>query len=231
MTTLVIPLRGPMQAWGGSSRFARRETGPVPTKSGIVGLLGAALGRRRTDPIEDLARLHFGVRTDQQGTLERDFQTAQPPGESHSKLSYRFYLADALFLAAVEGPDEVIAGLAEALLQPTFPLFLGRRSCPPAGPIRGEVVDTPMPELLRNHPWQAAEWYRRRQSRRVSLPIARDSLPGEDTHEVVRDLPVSFDPRHRDYGWREVLHERTPQFDNPLGKPAVHDPLALLGGA
>lgn len=230
MTTLVIPLRGPMQSWGGSSRFSRRETGPVPTKSGIVGLLGAALGRRRTDQIEDLTRLRFGVRTDQQGSLERDFQTAKPATEPHSKLSYRFYLADALFLAAVEGPDEVIDGLAEALLQPTFPLFLGRRSYPPAGPIRGEVVDTPMPELLRNHPWQAAEWYRKRQAGQISLPIVRDPLPGEDTHEVVRDVPVSFDSRHREYGWREVRHERTEQFDNPLGKRAVHDPLALLGG-
>ncbi|QDQ98568.1 type I-E CRISPR-associated protein Cas5/CasD [Tomitella fengzijianii] len=231
MTTLVIPLRGPMQAWGGSSRFSRRETGPVPTKSGIVGLLGAALGRRRTDPIEDLAQLRFGVRTDQQGSLERDFQTAKPHGEPHSKLSYRFYLADALFLAAVEGPDEVIGGLAGALQNPKFPLFLGRRSYPPAGPIRGEVVDTPMPELLRTHPWHAAEWYRRRQSRQVSLPIVRDPLPEEDKHEVVRDLPFSFDPRHREYGWREVHHERTDQFDNPLGRRAVHDPLALLGGA
>ena len=33
-----------MQAWGASSRFPRRDTLPHPTKSGIIGMIAAALG-------------------------------------------------------------------------------------------------------------------------------------------------------------------------------------------
>ena len=76
MTVLLLRLAGPMQAWGDNSRFTRRDTRMIPTKSGVLGLLAAADGRRRTDPIEDLAGLRFGVRVDQPGQLQRDFQTA-----------------------------------------------------------------------------------------------------------------------------------------------------------
>ena len=74
--TLPLVLAGPLQAWGSSSRFARRGTENAPTKSGVVGLLAAALGRERTADVSDLAALRFGVRVDQPGTRVRDYQTA-----------------------------------------------------------------------------------------------------------------------------------------------------------
>jgi len=73
--TLVLRLAGPLQSWGGHSQFNRRETAGEPSKSGIVGLLAAAQGRRRQDPIEDLLHLQLGVRTDQPGSLLRDYHT------------------------------------------------------------------------------------------------------------------------------------------------------------
>lgn len=134
MSTLLLELAGPQQSWGDSSRFTQRQTRPEPTKSGVVGLFAAALGRRRTDPIEDLAALTFGVRTDQPGRLERDFQTEIDWRNGKSRpLTHRYYLADARFLAAVEGPRELLDGLAESLRHPTFPLYLGRRAFPPQG--------------------------------------------------------------------------------------------------
>ena len=60
MSVLLLRLKGPLQSWGDSSRFTRRETRQEPTKSGVLGLLAAAQGRRRGDPIEDLAGLAFG---------------------------------------------------------------------------------------------------------------------------------------------------------------------------
>jgi len=51
-----------MQSWGVESRFVRRTTSPHPSKSGVIGLLAAAQGRRRTDPVEDLLQVSFGVR-------------------------------------------------------------------------------------------------------------------------------------------------------------------------
>ena len=65
MTVLLLRLAGPLQAWGVKSRFTVRSTELAPTRSGIIGLVSAAVGRRRTDPIEDLLSLRFGVRKDQ----------------------------------------------------------------------------------------------------------------------------------------------------------------------
>ena len=44
MPTLLLRLVGPMQSWGTTSRFDQRDTGKEPSKSGIVGLLAAAMG-------------------------------------------------------------------------------------------------------------------------------------------------------------------------------------------
>lgn len=76
MSVLLMQLAGPLQSWGASSRFARRSTEPAPTKSGVIGLLAAALGRARSADLTDLAALRFGVRVDQRGTPLRDFHTA-----------------------------------------------------------------------------------------------------------------------------------------------------------
>src|ERR1700704_1897677 len=111
MSTVALRLAGPLQSWGSGSRFVRRSTDSAPTKSGIIGLVAAAKGIRRTDPLEQLLGLRLGVRVDQPGQLLRDFQTARRPergrhGELTWKalpLSYRYYLADAVFLAVLEG--------------------------------------------------------------------------------------------------------------------------------
>ncbi len=75
MTVLLLKLAGPLQSWGSESRFTERGTRHEPTKSGAIGLFAAALGRRRTDSVDDLASLEFGVRIDQPGSFEGDFQT------------------------------------------------------------------------------------------------------------------------------------------------------------
>ena len=59
MTVLLLRLAGPLQAWGVKSKFSIRATELAPTKSGILGMLAAAVGRRRTDPVEDLLTLRF----------------------------------------------------------------------------------------------------------------------------------------------------------------------------
>ena len=90
MAVLLIRLAGPMQAWGDSSRFARRTTRHEPTKSGIVGLIASALGRSREDSIDDLAQLELAIRTEQPGNVIRDFQTERPmDGGKPMPLSHR----------------------------------------------------------------------------------------------------------------------------------------------
>jgi CRISPR system Cascade subunit CasD len=229
VTALLLRLGGPLQSWGTSSRFTRRATDRVPSKSGIVGLLAAAKGLRRTDPLEDLLDLTLAVRIEQAGRVERDFQTAARPGErTPVSVSTRHYLADAVFLAAVEGDGELLAGLRDALRVPHFPLFLGRRSCPPVGPVELDLRDGTAVEALIAEPWRASAWFQREcREPRVRLELVADCAPTEPRAELVRDEPVSFDPRHREWAWRSVLQHPPVEVDNPAYRDH-HQPLDAL---
>src|SRR3989337_2849908 len=78
MPTLLVRLAGPMQSWGTTSRFDQRDTGKEPSKSGVIGLLAAAMGidRGNWDDLEPLTRLAMGVRHDRPGIPKREYQTA-----------------------------------------------------------------------------------------------------------------------------------------------------------
>ena len=184
MTVVAFRLAGPLQSWGSRSRFVRRETETAPTKSGVLGLVAAAKGLRRTDPLESLLGLRFGVRVDQPGQLVRDFQTAQRPKKEPSgainwtamPLSYRYYISDAVFLAVLEGEHDLITGIDDAVRRPQFPLYLGRRSCPPAGPIALGVFEYDLDEALATLPWLAnPQEQRRRRDKVVRLATVRDA--------------------------------------------------------
>jgi len=58
-STLAFYLDAPLQSWGASSRFQRRDTEAYPTKSAVLGLLAAALGidKHAADEAERLAPL------------------------------------------------------------------------------------------------------------------------------------------------------------------------------
>lgn len=142
MATLLLRLAGPMQAWGTTSRFDERDSGLEPSKSGVIGLICAALGRDRSQPVDDLAALRMGVRVDREGLLMRDYQTATgvllasgKPDLKRTVVSPRFYLSDAVFLVGLEGDGCLLNIIQEALKQPVWPLALGRKSMPPALPV------------------------------------------------------------------------------------------------
>lgn len=243
MSVLLLTLSGPLQSWGASSRFVRRGTESAPTKSGVLGLLAAAQGRRRTEPIEDLARLRFGVRIDQPGRLVRDFQTARSlDGRTTMPLSYRFYVADAVFLAGVEGDPTLIGALTEALRRPAFPLYLGRRSCPPAGPLVPQFFEDSLDDVLGGHPWAAQAWYRRsaaiRGQAEVRVETVIDCPPATVGALTIRDQPLSFDPERREYGWRSVRYDQVvvrrsggQAVARSTGSTDPHDPFSALGPA
>lgn len=223
-----------MQSWGSSSRFTRRSTEAFPTKSALVGLLAAAQGRRRVDPIEDLAQLRVAVRVDQPGQLLRDFHTAHR-GELSMPLSDRFYWADAAFGAFIEGPDELIEALAQAIVRPVFPLYLGRRACPPTMPLRLAVHDGAAWDALQATPWLAAKFYqRKRKEARVSLRVVADQgiIPVkagtayQHTH-TLQDVPISFDSQHRRYSLRTVEETRI-EVENPEFVPVKPQPMPTL---
>ncbi|MFE9906384.1 type I-E CRISPR-associated protein Cas5/CasD [Streptomyces achromogenes] len=231
MTVLLLRLAGPLQAWGSAARFVRRTTENAPTKSGVLGLLAAAQGRPRGADLSDLATLRFGVRIDQPGTRVRDFHKAQHAESGRvMPLSERYYLADAVFVAGVEGPDELIRRLHQALEAPRFLPYLGRRSCPPSRPLlfKGSLTDGPLEDALRAVPWQASRWYIRQLGRtgagHEQLDLLMDCPADEAPDFSLRDTPVTFDPRHRQYTMRGV---RTGHVNAPAHDPTSHLRLAV----
>ncbi|HEU5128261.1 MAG TPA: type I-E CRISPR-associated protein Cas5/CasD [Glycomyces sp.] len=227
--TLLLRLAGPLQSWGTSSRFTRRATDYAPSKSGVLGMLAAAKGVRRTEPLTELLGVRFGVRIDQPGTMLRDYQTSRPLDDptANAALAERFYLADAVFLAAVEGDASLIDGLEAALRRPRYQPFLGRRSCPPLYPILKGTTRERLEDALEAHEWLASAHHRCRHGAEVRLQAVRDASP-QERGDSVRDEPVSFDPRHRRYSWREVVRY-TVDVRNPDEAVTAHDPFAFFG--
>ncbi|WP_328222289.1 type I-E CRISPR-associated protein Cas5/CasD [Streptomyces sp. NBC_00310] len=234
MSVLTLRLAGPLQAWGASARFARRTTESAPTKSGVIGMLAAARGMDRGDDeaLARLAVLRFAVRIDQPGTRVRDFQTAHHADTGKSMpLSERYYLADAVFVAAVEGEAPLLDEVDAALHRPVHAPFLGRRSCPPAHPVRLSLHrGTDLTKALRAEPWQAAAWYRRQRRRdaTVSLTVLREARPDEPGADLLRDQPLSFAAEHRRHALRPVV-TTTVEVANPSARVVpAHDPFAAL---
>ncbi len=163
MATLLMRLSGPLQSWGtADSRFARyRDTAREPTKSGIVGLIAAALGRPRAATVDDIAALRMGVRVDQPGEILCDFQTIQnvlraSGAKGRSVISYRWYLSDARFLVGLEGDDAAfLKHIHRALSNPVWLLYLGRKKFVPGEPIglHDGLWDQPLLDALSAYPW------------------------------------------------------------------------------
>ncbi len=187
MPTLLLRLVGPMQSWGTTSRFDQRDTGKEPSKSGVIGLLAAAMGidRENWTDLEPATRLSMGVRHDRPGVLKRDYQTAgcaetdtiiKADGtlSKDGVVSHRFYLADAAFLVGLEGAERVFLEKAHAALQnPIWALALGRKSYLPSEPvwIENGIQDAPLREALAKCPWLGTlrKWEQSPEKLRVSF--------------------------------------------------------------
>lgn len=159
MATVLLRLMGPMQSWGTISRFDERDTGKEPSKSGVLGLVAAALGidRENWRDLEPLCRLRMGVRHDHPGVPKRDYQTAQrvisADGSKihNTAVTTRHYLADAAFLVGLYGEDRpLLERIHAALADPVWPLALGRKSYVPSESIwmPDAVVDAELREAL-----------------------------------------------------------------------------------
>ncbi len=221
MATLLLRLQGPLQSWGTTSRFDERDTQLEPSKSGVVGLLCAALGRDRSEPVDDLASLRMGVRIDREGVPMRDYQTATgvliagsaKADHGRTLVSPRFYLSDAAFLVGLEGPNEtLLVQLHQALMRPTWPLALGRKSFVPAAPVYLPDGLVPLPLQAALEAYDSA--HHPRPARRMRLLLEHAS------HGAVRlDQPVAPFAERR-FGPRFVHTEFV------TGAPHVPDPAA-----
>ncbi len=166
MAVLLMRLKGPMQSWGTKSKFYDRDTESFPSKSGVVGIVCAALGRDRSEDISDIANLKFGVRILESGHLKKEYQVAGIDGfmrasgsvERKQAIPYtKHYISDADFLVGFEDEKgnslDLLKQIHSALKKPKWALSLGRKSYLPSIPIWIEngIVDGELYDCLKNY--------------------------------------------------------------------------------
>ena len=163
---LALLLDGPLQMWGFASRFQRRTTGLHPTKSGVIGLICAAMGlakgsQEERELLPELAGMNMTSITIPRGQILRldDFHTAgggydkktrpqfiprKASGKSSDNptVSRRQYLQDARFGVILEGPRALVERAEARLKDPVWGVWLGRKSCIPARPVLVALCDS-----------------------------------------------------------------------------------------
>jgi len=218
---ILLWLEAPLQSWGADSRFGRRDTLDFPTKSGLLGLLCCALGAggKQRELLDEMAKLRqtvlaFQRERDERPPLLRDFQMVgcgydkKDPWESlliprkrdgdiavgcGTKMTYRYYLQEAAFAAAVEVPAARAGEFAEALKAPVWDIYFGRKCCAPTDLVFRECFESEAAAL------EAASVIAKEKSLREAFRV-RDYAPGDESAgEVValNDVPVQFGTRKK----------------------------------
>ncbi len=150
---LALYLDAPLQSWGYQSRFDRRTTLSYPTRSGVLGMICAALGidrfdstaLRRFDGLR-ITVLCFGGRARLRdfhtvgGGYDRKLEKQHLPVTADGKLgntmvTLREYLQDARFGVLLEADPVLLEEIGSALEDPKWGIWLGRKSCVPATPV------------------------------------------------------------------------------------------------
>ena len=206
---LLLRLHGVLQAWGGHTYEDFRPSEVFPTRSGLVGLLGACLGIDRQDEA-GLTALSEGFRYAARADARTDVKD-QPlrvvkitdyhtvlgprlvPGSTRkgAVVSRREYLCDAQFTVALQflpqaAPD--LTCVRQAVQHPVYTPFLGRRSCPLTQPLYCATV-------------RAADLH----AALAQIPPGR----GVIYSEVAGDSPNRFTVRDVPYGGRRRFMTRT----------------------
>lgn len=225
MSTLLLRLQGPMQSYGLQSAFNIRDTASEPTKSAVLGIICAALGigyRQETAyglTLGELNKLKVHARIDRHGVVKPDFHTAKNVpkiGENSIKetvVTRRFYIYDADFRVAVEGDRNVLQTIKDALLNPRWFMYIGRKSCVPASPVYySGPEEISWQEAFAKSPWH-------RLSPEDESPKSLACVYEDERGEIRQDVPVSF--LHRTFTYRYVRRTEIPL-------PCVEDDLCIL---
>lgn len=211
---LVFRVYAPLASWGEAAVGESRPTASYPGRSAIIGLLGAALGVRRDDD-EGQRRLRdsLGIAIKQRspGSLLRDYHTVQVPASQskvtyrtrrdelsapkkviHTILSSRDYRCDGLWTVALwlmPQSEVALEDLEQALKTPYFPLYLGRKACPPGAPLAPrrqmfarlrDALDTNFPPLGGKGPDEERRVLRLPESVVYAWEGGADALDGND---------------------------------------------------
>jgi len=202
---LALLLDAPLQSWGFASRFQRRTTGLHPTKSGLIGMICAAMGLAKGSAKEQeilmLAKLRMtsitiprkaGEASDTFVSLPvrrlEDYHTvldtrrASGTMNKDTVVTRRQYLLDARFGVILEGDRELLEQVADALKNPQWGVWFGRKSCLPAAPICRGLFDREI-KALRLLADQAP-------MEQITLISEVDQF--DDGTDSIADQPISF---------------------------------------
>jgi CRISPR system Cascade subunit CasD len=199
-----------MQSWGHHAKFSERDTALEPTKSGIIGLLCAALGRERDEDISDLNALKMAVRVEREGIIKKDYHTilgtirADGSPNNDTVISNRYYLSDACFLVLLEGNEKTLAIIREALSKPKWALYLGRKSFPLSNSILviGLATYSTIDDALRT-----IQWLGKRRNEDIvpeRLRVVIECSNDEGTKKLESPLGFrsrTYDPRYTKVTW------------------------------
>jgi CRISPR system Cascade subunit CasD len=184
----------------------------MPTKSGIAGMCCAALGYSRGSVAENEFLAKFAhVRMTAVAIPRRcaekvllvqrlqDYHTVQNTKTADGKtkdchITHRQYLTDASFCVLLEGPKPLLGKITEALGNPVWGIWLGRKTCIPSAPVIAGLKDNKDDALrlvIGNDPVESFT----RQEEVADFTEGRDSLP---------DTPVSFATKKRFFSPRRV---------------------------
>lgn len=165
-TMIVLRLEGALQSWGDTSKWDYRESSDLPSKSGIVGLIGCAMGLERgSAELPKLAEaIRIAVRADRAGIRTVDYQTVtgapllnaegKPKSTGNTIVSPREYLQDACFTVFISADDTWIDRIQAAFLNPKWCVYLGRKNCIPSRPVFEATIKEydSLEEAVRNYP-------------------------------------------------------------------------------
>lgn len=116
-----------------------------------------------------------------------------------TKMTYRYYLQDMAYAVALQMPAGEVETLVDALTNPVWDLYLGRKNCVPTEFIYQGVFDTAHKAL------HAGEVLATGKNRAFAMQI----LQGEHSGEVLilNDVPLQFG-EHKKYRDRRVTVQR-----------------------
>jgi CRISPR system Cascade subunit CasD len=213
---LALYFDAPLQSWGYASKFDRRTSLAHPTRSGVIGLLCAALGVDRTDT-HGLARLdaltvtvyafRMGCRLTDYHTIgggydpkrtARNICRRASGGVGDTVQTWREYLEGSRFGAVVSADATLVDELAAAVRNPVWGIWLGRKACIPAARVF-EGVHAAEEEALASLCRAAGV--------EGTMRVVREAATFVEGNDTVMDRPLDFSPNGRRFAPRRILVE------------------------
>lgn len=209
---LALRLVGPLQSWGVDSQYNRRNTGLMPTRSGVAGMCCAAFGlprgsKKEMEFLDRFASLNMTSivipRRHGKKNLEvrrlQDYHTVLNTRTAHGAtkdchITHRQYLTDTSFGILLEGPKPLLVGISEALSNPVWGVWLGRKCCIPSAPVLAGLKDTKEEALTLMIGERQIE----------SLTRQEEVTDFREGRDALNDVPVSFATDRRLFSPRRV---------------------------